>query len=39
MLNRALGEALRQFQNIKPAELVRQRQQRILAYGKVKELG
>jgi acetyl-CoA carboxylase carboxyl transferase subunit alpha len=39
MLKRALGEALRQFQNIKPAELVRQRQQRILAYGKVKELG
>ena len=38
MLKRALGEALRQFQNIKPAELVRQRQQRILAYGKVKEL-
>ena len=39
MLKRALGEALRQFQNIKPADLVRQRQQRILAYGKVKELG
>jgi acetyl-CoA carboxylase carboxyl transferase subunit alpha len=28
MLKRALGEALRQFQNIKPAELVRQRQLR-----------
>ena len=39
MLKRALGEALRQFNNIKPADLVRQRQQRILAYGKVKELG
>jgi acetyl-CoA carboxylase carboxyl transferase subunit alpha len=39
MLKRALGEALRQFHNVKPAELVRQRQQRILAYGKVKELG
>jgi acetyl-CoA carboxylase carboxyl transferase subunit alpha len=39
MLKRALGEALRQFQNVKPAELVKQRQQRILAYGKVKEIG
>jgi acetyl-CoA carboxylase carboxyl transferase subunit alpha len=39
MLKRALGEALRQFHNVKPTELVRQRQQRILAYGKVKELG
>jgi acetyl-CoA carboxylase carboxyl transferase subunit alpha len=39
MLKRALGEALRQFQNMKPADLVQQRQQRILAYGKVKELG
>jgi acetyl-CoA carboxylase carboxyl transferase subunit alpha len=39
MLKRALGEALRQFQNVKPADLVRQRQARILAYGKVKELG
>ena len=39
MLKRALGEALRQFNKIKPADLVRQRQQRILAYGKVKELG
>lgn len=39
MLKRSLGEALRQFQNMKPADLVQQRQQRILAYGKVKELG
>jgi acetyl-CoA carboxylase carboxyl transferase subunit alpha len=39
MLKRALGEALRQFNNIKPADHVRQRQQRILANGKVKELG
>jgi acetyl-CoA carboxylase carboxyl transferase subunit alpha len=39
MLKRALGEALRQYQNVKPAELVKQRQQRILAYGKVKEIG
>jgi acetyl-CoA carboxylase carboxyl transferase subunit alpha len=39
MLKRALGEALRQFQNVKPADLVRARQERVLAYGKVKELG
>ncbi len=39
MLKRALGEALRQFQNAKPDELVRQRQQRVMAYGKVKEIG
>jgi len=37
-LKRALGEALRQFQNVTPEALVRQRQQRILAYGKVKEV-
>ena len=39
LLKRALGEALRQFQNVEPTELVKQRQQRILAYGKVKEVG
>jgi len=39
MLKRALGEALRQFQNAKPDELVRTRQERIMAYGKVKEVG
>jgi acetyl-CoA carboxylase carboxyl transferase subunit alpha len=39
MLKRALGEALRQFQNAKPDELVRQRQHRVMAYGKVKEIG
>jgi acetyl-CoA carboxylase carboxyl transferase subunit alpha len=39
LLKRALGEALRQFQNVKPDDLVKQRQQRILAYGKVKEIG
>jgi acetyl-CoA carboxylase carboxyl transferase subunit alpha len=39
MLKRALGEALRQYQNIQPDELVKQRRQRILAYGKVKEVG
>jgi acetyl-CoA carboxylase carboxyl transferase subunit alpha len=39
MLKRALGEALRQYQNIQPDELLKQRRQRILAYGKVKEVG
>ena len=39
MLKRALGEALRQFKDVPPAELVRQRRERILAYGKVKEIG
>jgi len=38
MLKRALGEALRQYQNVKPADLVSQRLQRIAAYGKVKEV-
>jgi acetyl-CoA carboxylase carboxyl transferase subunit alpha len=39
LLRRALGEALRQFQNVESAELLRQRRARILAYGKVKETG
>ena len=39
MLKRALGEALRQFQNVQTADLLKQRRQRILAYGKVKEIG
>jgi acetyl-CoA carboxylase carboxyl transferase subunit alpha len=39
MLKRALGEALRQFQNVQTPELIKQRRQRILAYGKVKEVG
>jgi len=39
MLKRALGEALRQFKDVEPGELLRQRRQRILAYGKVKEIG
>jgi len=39
LLKRALGEALRQFQNVKPADLVKTLQARIMAYGKVKELG
>jgi acetyl-CoA carboxylase carboxyl transferase subunit alpha len=39
LLKRALGEALRQFLNVKADDLVKQRQQRIMAYGKVKEIG
>jgi acetyl-CoA carboxylase carboxyl transferase subunit alpha len=39
MLKRALGEALRQFKDVEPGELLKQRRQRILAYGKVKETG
>jgi len=39
LLKRALGEALRQFQNVKPDDLIATRQQRIMAYGKFKELG
>ena len=39
LLKRALGEALRQFQNSKPDDLIATRQQRIMAYGKFKELG
>jgi acetyl-CoA carboxylase carboxyl transferase subunit alpha len=38
-LRRALGDALRQFQDTKPADLIRQRHERILAYGKFKEIG
>jgi acetyl-CoA carboxylase carboxyl transferase subunit alpha len=38
-LRRALGDALRQFQDVKPADLVKQRHERILAYGKFKEIG
>jgi acetyl-CoA carboxylase carboxyl transferase subunit alpha len=38
LLKRALGEALRQFQNVQTADLVSQRLQRIAAYGKVKEV-
>jgi len=39
LLKRVLGDALRQFQDVKPAELVKQRQERITAYGKFKEIG
>jgi len=38
LLKRALGDALRQFQDVKPADLIRQRQERIMAYGKFKEI-
>jgi acetyl-CoA carboxylase carboxyl transferase subunit alpha len=39
LLKRALGDALRQFQDVKPAELIKQRHERIMAYGKFKEIG
>ncbi len=39
MLKRALADALRQFTDVKPAELIKQRQERIMAYGKFKEIG
>jgi acetyl-CoA carboxylase carboxyl transferase subunit alpha len=39
LLRRALADALRQLQDLKPAELVRQRQARLLAFGKIKEIG
>jgi acetyl-CoA carboxylase carboxyl transferase subunit alpha len=38
-LKRALADALRQFQNVKPADLVKQRHERLIAYGKFKEIG
>ncbi len=39
LLKRALGEALRQLNHLDNAELIRLRRQRILSYGKVKEIG
>ncbi len=39
LLKRALAEALRQFQGVKPAELVRLRHDRLMSYGKFKEIG
>jgi acetyl-CoA carboxylase carboxyl transferase subunit alpha len=39
MLKRALAEALRQSQNMRLDELLQQRMQRLLAYGKFKEVG
>jgi acetyl-CoA carboxylase carboxyl transferase subunit alpha len=38
LLKRALGDALRQFQNVKPAELVKNRHERLMAYGRFKEI-
>lgn len=37
-LKRALADALRQLQTLKPDELVRQRQERLMSYGKFKEI-
>ena len=37
LVKRALGEALRQFQGVKPAELVAQRLERLSKYGSFKE--
>ncbi|MCL4747408.1 MAG: acetyl-CoA carboxylase carboxyltransferase subunit alpha [Burkholderiaceae bacterium] len=39
LLKRALGDALRQFTDVKPGELIKNRQERIMAYGKFKEIG
>ncbi|MFT4101977.1 MAG: acetyl-CoA carboxylase carboxyltransferase subunit alpha [Burkholderiaceae bacterium] len=38
-LRRALGDALRQFQNLKLADLIKQRHERLMAYGRFKEIG
>ncbi|HEY5632615.1 MAG TPA: acetyl-CoA carboxylase carboxyltransferase subunit alpha [Burkholderiaceae bacterium] len=38
LLKRALGDALRQFKDVKPSELIKQRQERIMSYGKFKEI-
>ena len=38
MLKRALADSLRQFQGMKTAELLSQRQERLAAYGKFKEI-
>ncbi|MFT3804288.1 MAG: acetyl-CoA carboxylase carboxyltransferase subunit alpha [Burkholderiaceae bacterium] len=37
-LRRALADALRQFQNVKPADLIKQRHDRLMAYGRFKEI-
>ena len=39
MLKRALADALRQLQTLKPNELIKQRHERLMAYGKFKEIG
>jgi acetyl-CoA carboxylase carboxyl transferase subunit alpha len=38
LLKRGLADALRQFQDVKPAELVKLRQERLAGYGKFKEI-
>jgi acetyl-CoA carboxylase carboxyl transferase subunit alpha len=38
MLKRALGDAFRQLQDVKPAELLKARHERLAAYGKFKEI-
>ncbi|HMN79554.1 MAG TPA: acetyl-CoA carboxylase carboxyltransferase subunit alpha [Burkholderiaceae bacterium] len=38
-LRRALADAIRQFNGMKPAELLKHRHERLLAYGKYKEIG
>lgn len=38
-MRRALGDALRQFQDVKPDDLLKQRHERLMAYGKFKEIG
>jgi len=39
LLKRALSDALRHFQGVDPKVLLEQRHQRILNYGKFKEIG
>ena len=39
LLKRALSDALRQFQGVNPKELLKQRHERIMNYGKFKEIG
>jgi acetyl-CoA carboxylase carboxyl transferase subunit alpha len=39
LLKRALSDALRQFQGVSPKELIKQRHERIMNYGKFKEIG
>ena len=38
-LRRALADAMRQFNGMKPAELLKHRHERLLSYGKYKEIG
>ncbi|MCJ9712930.1 acetyl-CoA carboxylase carboxyl transferase subunit alpha, partial [Bordetella hinzii] len=38
LLRRALGDSLRQLQGLSPEELVAQRLERVLAYGRYQEV-